>query len=128
MSLILGIDTGGTYTDAVLINNNKEIIGKAKSFTTYDDLTKGISSCIDMLGEVDRGDICEVHISTTLAVNSILERRFEKIGLLQINKTIDVNLPANYMMTIEDPFKGKQKLEEFGIIKQAFKEMLKGFL
>ena len=111
MSLILGIDTGGTYTDAVIVKkDSNEVMSKAKSFTTHDDLTKGISQCINML-QIDKpSDISEIHISTTLAVNSILERKFEKIGLLQIDKAIAECPPANYVMTINDPFAGNRKL------------------
>ena len=47
MEYILGIDTGGTYTDAVVIcENNNQIVSKAKVFTTHDDLSEGIRSCI----------------------------------------------------------------------------------
>lgn len=109
MSLILGIDTGGTYTDAVLVTENKEITATAKSFTTHDDLTKGINRCIDLLEQVQYSAIEEVHISTTLAVNSILEGRFERIGLLQLDKTIETTLPANYTTTVRSPSFQMQK-------------------
>lgn len=126
MGLTLGIDTGGTYTDAVLINEHKKIIARAKSFTTHDNLTKGISRCIDMMDITEPRDICEVHISTTLAVNSILERRFEKIGLLQIDEEIEVKPPANYTMTIRNPFRAEaaaryvDKLSDMTEIRKAF--------
>ena len=42
MSIFLGIDTGGTYTDAVLIKDEREILASAKSLTTKDDLSRGI--------------------------------------------------------------------------------------
>jgi len=46
MGLILGIDTGGTYTDGVLINSNQQVIAKAKALTTHQDLLIGIRDCI----------------------------------------------------------------------------------
>ena len=50
MKLGIGIDTGGTYTDAVLYNfENKTILGSAKSLTTKNDLSHGILGAIDGL-------------------------------------------------------------------------------
>ena len=47
MALLLGVDTGGTYTDAVLIRDEAEVIATAKSLTTRHDLAIGIgrASC-----------------------------------------------------------------------------------
>ena len=44
-SLKLGIDTGGTYTDAVLVDDDNAIIATAKGLTTRHDLTLGIRRC-----------------------------------------------------------------------------------
>ena len=50
MNLILGIDTGGTYTDGVLLDHEtKKVIASAKAFTTKEDLTIGIENCIKLL-------------------------------------------------------------------------------
>ena len=51
MSLILGIDTGGTYTDGVLFDvSSNTILQKAKLLTTYDDLTKCIkAACVHLV-------------------------------------------------------------------------------
>ena len=47
MSLVLGIDTGGTYTDGVLVDREKhKIISKAKSLTTRENLAIGITDVI----------------------------------------------------------------------------------
>lgn len=109
MNFILGIDTGGTYTDAVLITKEeRKIVDKAKAFTTHDDLIKGIDRCIDMLEHTDCSEITEVHISTTLALNSVLERKFDKIGLVQIDRAIETEPPANYAVVIKDPFYGQR--------------------
>ena len=42
MSLKLGIDTGGTYTDAVLLDDERGVIASAKALTTKNDLSIGI--------------------------------------------------------------------------------------
>ena len=84
----LGIDTGGTFTDAVLWDlDGGRIVAKAKSPTTYDDLALGISSAIDLVlqgGEVEVGAIKMVGISTTLATNSLLQGKGGEVGLVGI--------------------------------------------
>jgi len=47
MALLLGIDTGGTYTDAVLFDDSVGIMAKAKALTTRHDLAIGISGAVD---------------------------------------------------------------------------------
>ncbi len=49
MSLRLGIDTGGTFTDAVLVDDNKQIVDAQKSLTTRFDLSLGIGDVIARL-------------------------------------------------------------------------------
>jgi len=70
----LGIDVGGTNTDAVLIDlNEKRILSVAKSPTTRDDLAEGISNVLRKLDKVLFPKICLISLSTTLATNSIVE-------------------------------------------------------
>ena len=66
MSLILGIDTGGTYTDGVIVKvENKEILKTAKALTTREDLAIGIRNCINNL-DFDKFDqVSVVSLSTT---------------------------------------------------------------
>ncbi|MBU0464022.1 MAG: hydantoinase/oxoprolinase family protein, partial [Proteobacteria bacterium] len=79
MSLSLGVDTGGTYTDAVLVDRaTKEIVSTAKSLTTRKNLFLGIFSAIDLcLKGISKRfspeDISMVCLSTTLATNAITE-------------------------------------------------------
>ena len=47
--LLLGIDTGGTYTDAVLFSEANGVLAKAKALTTRHDLAVGISGAVDLL-------------------------------------------------------------------------------
>lgn len=87
MSYILGIDTGGTYTDGVLLNfEDKVVVTKTKAFTTPQDLTIGIKECIGNLGKIDPKQIRMVSLSTTLATNAIVEGRGGKVGLILIGK------------------------------------------
>ena len=73
----LGIDTGGTYTDAVVYDEaEREIVAKAKAPTTHDDLAIGIRGSIETaLGAsaVDPAAIQMVALSTTLATNALVE-------------------------------------------------------
>ena len=75
MVLGLGIDTGGTFTDAAVVDlDSKKVLAKAKAPTTYHDLSIGIASAVDQviqLGGFDAKDILLVGLSTTLATNSI---------------------------------------------------------
>ena len=47
-TVFIGIDTGGTYTDAVVYDDDRgEVLAKAKSPTTHDDLAVGIEGALD---------------------------------------------------------------------------------
>jgi N-methylhydantoinase A/oxoprolinase/acetone carboxylase beta subunit len=47
MAIVLGIDTGGTYTDAVIVNQkNGKILSSAKALTTRPDLSQGIHKAV----------------------------------------------------------------------------------
>ena len=84
----LGVDTGGTFTDAVIVDlDDYSIIAKKKSPTTHDDLSVGLYSSVDAVltaSGIDPSQIASVGISTTLATNSILEKKGGKVGLILI--------------------------------------------
>ena len=95
MSYVLGIDTGGTYTDGVIIDRNKHnIISKAKSLTTREDLSIGISDVIRRMNFTDGEEIEFVALSTTLATNAIVEGRGCSVGLVMIGFSEDQEVPA----------------------------------
>ncbi|HAB76667.1 MAG TPA: hydantoinase, partial [Planktomarina temperata] len=76
MTILLGVDTGGTYTDAVLIRDDTDVIASAKSLTTRTDLALGIGSAVRaVLAEADvaPGEIALASLSTTLATNALVE-------------------------------------------------------
>ncbi len=101
MPYILGIDTGGTYTDGVLLNfEAKVVVAKAKAFTTPQDLTIGIEECIDNLGEIVANQIRMVSLSTTLATNAIVEGRGSKVGLILIGYRPTGKFPAQMMSIV----------------------------
>ena len=87
MALMLGIDTGGTYTDAVLVRDDREVVVKAKALTTRQDLSIGISAAISAVlnrSAVQVRDIRLVCLSTTLATNALVEGQGGRAGLVYI--------------------------------------------
>lgn len=86
-SLFLGIDTGGTYTDAVLWSEATGVAAKAKALTTRHDLAVGISGAVDAVLEktaVDPAAVKLVSMSTTLATNALVEGQGGRVALVMI--------------------------------------------
>ena len=74
MKLGIGIDTGGTYTAAVIYDfENRKILGTAKSLPTKNDLTVGILGAIDGLPADLTRKAKIISLSTTLATNACVE-------------------------------------------------------
>jgi N-methylhydantoinase A/oxoprolinase/acetone carboxylase beta subunit len=87
MAVLLGVDTGGTYTDAVLIHDEETVIASAKSLTTRYDLAVGIGRAVRQVlkdSGVDAADISLASLSTTLATNALVEGQGERVGLVYI--------------------------------------------
>ncbi len=82
MRYFLGIDTGGTYTDAVLLDQNKQVVAAAKSLTTRFDLSVGISASLDRLPKEGLAQVVLVSLSTTLTTNSVVEGKGSPICVL----------------------------------------------
>ncbi len=87
MALALGVDTGGTYTDAVLIQDEKEVIASAKSLTTRADLAIGVGKAVSAVleqAQVSAGRISMASLSTTLATNALVEGQGGRVALIYI--------------------------------------------
>ncbi|SFB54770.1 N-methylhydantoinase A/oxoprolinase/acetone carboxylase, beta subunit [Rhizobium sp. NFR07] len=85
--LLLGIDTGGTYTDAVLFREEAGVIAKAKSLTTRHDLSRGVAGAVEAaLGKtsISASEIAMVSLSTTLATNALVEGQGGLAALVMI--------------------------------------------
>lgn len=101
MSLVLGIDTGGTYTDGVVVElESKKILNKAKALTTREDLAIGVRNCINNLDFSDLNKISVVSLSTTLATNAIVEGRGCEVGLLMIGHEPIDKLPIKHFAVL----------------------------
>ena len=76
MTYLLGVDTGGTYTDAVILDEASEtVIATAKSLTTRPQLALGVGAAIDAVlenAQVAPTDVAMVALSTTLATIPML--------------------------------------------------------
>lgn len=95
MSLVLGIDTGGTYTDGVIIDRkDHKILAKSKSLTTREDLSIGITNVIRDMHFEDGQKVEFVALSTTLATNAIVEGRGCEVGLIMIGYSDEEKVPA----------------------------------
>ena len=84
MSFLLGVDTGGTYTDAVLMDEAAtRVIAKAKALTTRPDLARGVGAAIDaVMAGVDPAEVGMVSLSTTLATNALVEGQGGRVALV----------------------------------------------
>jgi N-methylhydantoinase A/oxoprolinase/acetone carboxylase beta subunit len=79
----LGIDAGGTYTDAVIYEFNPDkLLSKAKALTTKWDFTVGIGRALAKLDSRLLSKVELVAVSTTMATNAIVEGDGQKVGLL----------------------------------------------
>ncbi|UWR11491.1 hydantoinase/oxoprolinase family protein [Sulfitobacter mediterraneus] len=87
MPVLLGVDTGGTYTDAVLIRDETTVIASAKSLTTRQDLAIGVGNAVRSVleaAQVAPEDIALASLSTTLATNALVEGQGGRVALIYI--------------------------------------------
>jgi N-methylhydantoinase A/oxoprolinase/acetone carboxylase beta subunit len=88
MAYLLGVDTGGTYTDAVVIDEAADrVMASAKSLTTRPDLALGVGRAIDAAiaeAGVAPSQIAMVSLSTTLATNALVEGQGGRVALVFI--------------------------------------------
>jgi N-methylhydantoinase A/oxoprolinase/acetone carboxylase beta subunit len=88
MRAIIGIDTGGTYTDAVVYDAaGHRVIAKAKALTTRGDYAIGVGEAMAAAiaaagGRAALPEIALVSVSTTLATNAIVEGQGSPIAVL----------------------------------------------
>lgn len=83
MNLGLGIDAGGTYTDAVIVEfDTQRVLAKGKALTTKDELSRGVAAAVGTLPAELLARVQLVSLSTTLATNAIVEGKGGKVGAL----------------------------------------------
>tara|TARA_R110002049_G_scaffold117332_2_gene270560 strand:+ start:148876 stop:150882 length:2007 start_codon:yes stop_codon:yes gene_type:complete len=87
VALLLGVDTGGTYTDAVLIRDDEVVVASAKALTTRQDLAIGVGGAVGQVlaqSGVAPGEIAMASLSTTLATNALVEGQGGRVALIYI--------------------------------------------
>ena len=89
-SFFIGIDTGGTYTDAVVIaHGTQKILGRAKALTTKGDLSIGVREALTTVMQTlpvgtNSSAIGLVSVSTTLATNAVVEGHGSPVAVFLI--------------------------------------------
>ena len=93
MKVRIGIDVGGTFTDAALIDNDTyELISTVKVPTTHDDKAGVAAGIVQVLkhvieeNNVDPKDVVFISHGTTQATNALLEGDVVKVGIITIGK------------------------------------------
>ncbi len=86
----IGVDTGGTYTDAAIIEaQGRRVLAHAKAITTRGDLAIGVTEAIELaVTQLPQGlspqDIALVSVSTTLATNAVVEGHGSPVAVVLV--------------------------------------------
>jgi N-methylhydantoinase A/oxoprolinase/acetone carboxylase beta subunit len=113
----LGFDTGGTYTDAVLMDMaTNGVLQKSKALTTRDDLTVGIRNTLVGFDKELLKKVKMVSLSSTLATNSIVEGKGCRVGLICVGEEFEMSIPVDLHTTVSGGHdldgKEEKKLDE----------------
>ena len=99
--IVAAIDIGGTFTDLMAFDESSGRFVQAKSLTTPAQLQQGIIDCLRKSG-LESADISELIHGSTIAINTLIERKGAKTGLIVTRGTRDVyaigrgNRPESY--------------------------------
>lgn len=137
--MLIGLDVGGTYTDAVLMDGRK-IVKKMKVPTKNDKLLNSLLNALDPLLEEVRGKNLErIVLSTTLITNLIATKNMDPTALVIIpgpglNPSIyDYKVPHTFLLSGAIDYRGReidpldeqeiktrtQKIKESGVMRAA---------
>ena len=81
----IGVDVGGTFTDFVLVDEDRDLIYTGKRLTTPDDPSRAIAGGVERLlaeAGTEAGGVHSVVHGTTLVTNTIIEQTGAKVGLI----------------------------------------------
>ena len=96
--MLLGLDVGGTFTDAVIIDDHR-VVASAKRRTTKDNLMQGIGETLDaVLAGCNTSNIEQVTLSTTVVTNTIVEEKEQVVDLYVVTgpgRNVDDIFPVN---------------------------------
>ncbi|MBP6995110.1 MAG: hydantoinase/oxoprolinase family protein [Phycicoccus sp.] len=117
MSLRIGIDVGGTNTDAVVVDDAGTVLAATKSATTVDPFDGIRESLSKVLAEVDRSQITQAMLGTTHPANAIIQRRdLERVGALRLAApaTLGVRQGAGWPQDLRDTIIGRSAIVRGG--------------
>ncbi len=101
-NLGLGLNTGGTYTDAVIMDiDSDEVLCKNKSLTTHDDLSVGIDNVLRNFGPDLLKKITMVSLSSTLATNFVVEGKGRRIALIAVGSKFDGSVHVDRYISVK---------------------------
>jgi N-methylhydantoinase A/oxoprolinase/acetone carboxylase beta subunit len=81
--MFVGIDVGGTYTDAVILENNR--VRSIAKVPTRENLIDSLTEAVDaIISDADKKKVKRIVFSTTIITNLIAERKYEDVDLLII--------------------------------------------
>jgi len=83
--MLLGIDVGGTHTDGVAVDTRGgvRVVASCKVPTRHEDLLSSVTGALTaLLAEVDRSQVRQLNLSTTLSTNAIVQGKTEDVGVI----------------------------------------------
>lgn len=108
---VMGVDTGGTCTDAVLVDAvTRRVVASAKRPTTHHDLGRGMAGAMAAAlasSGLPASAVDLVSVSTTLATNAVVEGQGAEVGLFIIGYAGRITVPCASM----DVIPGGHKLD-----------------
>ncbi len=93
----IGIDTGGTYTDGVLLDSlTQKVVFQSKKPTTHHNLSIGVVQVLEQLLRqgISAKEISQLAVSTTLATNAVVEGYGAKVALFVLGHVKHFKLPV----------------------------------
>jgi len=113
---IIGIDTGGTYTDAALIDQTSgQVMATAKEPTTHHQLALGTGNALKKIIEdtgIKSENIELIAVSSTLATNSIIENKGARVAVIVIGYVKHFKLPVKAVTYVKGGHNIQGKEEE----------------
>jgi len=101
----LGIDTGGTFTDGVLLDpGTGKVLQSCKVLTTHHDLELCVGEVLERLTPAEPDQVALVAISTTLATNAIAEGKRRAVGLLLLGYDPELVQIFNFQSQFSTPY------------------------
>jgi N-methylhydantoinase A/oxoprolinase/acetone carboxylase beta subunit len=108
---VIGIDTGGTYTDAIVLDRaSGRVLAGVKTPTTAHDPAMGIGRALEKAlraSAIDPARVGLVTVSTTLATNALVEDKGAEVGLFVIGHDKRLRIPAADMRFIPGGHKAR---------------------